>query len=192
MMLSLRFLIPGLCLILVPLVSVAQKTSKDGTATPKTVESIDVKLEFTYNNFEFPIRIYQILDSSKIKSAKVNVSRDRKDLPFGTEYTGRSVKVRKGGVQSVAIAIENTTEKAVFFFAAPHDTVPSENSLGNKFSCFCYGQVYRVPPKSTFYRIATIQTIENSLGNEVIFRHKIVGISPEKLLQMKEAGVHQN
>lgn len=170
----------------------AAKTNEEAkTRPPEQADSIAVKLEFTYNNFLLPVRVFELNDQ-KGTTGRWRVVKNKKALPFGSELTGKPIRIRKGVTRSVVISVENTTDKDLYFYASPHDTVPSENSLGNKFFCFCYGHVYKVPAKATWYRIAQLNIEKNSFGNEIAFKHRVIGISPEKVKQylenMKQSG----
>lgn len=161
----------------------AGKLKDDGKILPpEQAQTIDVKLEFVYNNFLLPVRVFEF-NEQKGQTGRWKVVKDKKSLPFGSELTGKPIKIRKGVSRNVVISVENTTDKDLYFYASPHDTIPSENSLGNKFFCFCYGHVYKVPAKATWYRVAQLNIEKNSFGNEISFKHRVIGISPEKVKQ---------
>lgn len=155
------------------------------TRPPVIADAIDIKLDFTYSNFTLPVRVFEF-NSPDCPTGRWQILRNRKLLPFGSEISSKPVKIRKGSQKCIAYSVENKSDKDIYFYVAPHETIPSENSLGNKLFCICNGRVYRVPPNSTWIRVGQLNIEKNSFGNELTFRHRIIGLTPEKLKQSIE------
>ncbi|MFP5519246.1 MAG: hypothetical protein ACLGGX_05040 [Bdellovibrionia bacterium] len=158
--------------------SAAEDVDEKKLKEPETAETIDVVLEFTYSNFPLTIKAYEFNKGKRGVAGRWRVTSDLASLPLGSEITGKPYKIKKGVDRLFMMVVENNTDQDHYFYAAPHDTNPSENSIGNKLFCLCYGHVFKVPAKSYWSRVGQLSIHSHSLGSKITFQHRVIGISP--------------
>lgn len=157
--------------------------SEEKTVPGVAKATLTFNLKFTYNNFPFKIRIFDALDPRKLVSGKFHNVKDLAGAPIGNEYKNGEIQVARGDSRKFVLVIENTEDKPLHFYVAPHSTDPMQSALNHKFFCLCTGQIYFVKPKSVWYKVVTMN-VEDTADIETITQvHKVIGVDP---LRMKK------
>lgn len=156
----------------------------------KVVPGISAKMltfdfRFTYEKFPLKLRIFDLTKHGLPNNFYSN-AKDLKDVPAGNEYKDFKVKVAKGDSQKFLFVVENSNDKPFYFFMSPHATEPARNALGHRAFCGCNGTIYFVRPKSTWYRVVTIETESAADVMTTVLNHKVVGVDPLKISEVQE------
>lgn len=135
------------------------------------------KLEFDKpRNVKIDLSLYELnrLSFEKVIGTHGDLLDDRQ-LDGGKKIKDFKVTLKTGDVKILGLVVENLTDKELDFFVSPHEANPTEYSLDFKFNCLCYSHVYKVKPKSRWYRIMRIaMSEEGTEAKTIILKHQIV------------------
>ncbi|TGL87134.1 hypothetical protein EHQ68_11275 [Leptospira congkakensis] len=113
--------------------------------------------------------------------------KEGKRAPFGDLIPESLLILKPGSKKQFLLVMKNPTDRAVYFFAAPHSAMPAEHSFGFKFKCLCVNHAFTVPPKETWYRVVEIRLAPDFLGDQLTLTHNLIGISRERMLQFEKS-----
>lgn len=141
---------------------------------------VKVGVQFQYHNFPLKIKLYRLpkeaaFDVSDTKDVPLNSA-----LPFKEEITG-DFQMPQRRLMPYAIAIENRSNKPVFFYANFHNMNPPENSLGVKLLCLCNSHIYQIKANTVWYRIIQLYFSPGFTGSAIQISHEIFGLTPEEI-----------
>jgi hypothetical protein len=136
-----------------------------------------IKLEFnTPRDLKIKLSLYELnrLKFEKVVGTHGDLQDDRQ-LDDAKLIKNFSIAIKEGDVKIMALVAENLTDKELEFFVSPHEANPSEYSLDFKFNCLCYSHIYKVKPKSRWYRILRLSLNEDGISaKNITLRHQFV------------------
>ena len=159
--------------------------SFNGIAETRDSSVASVKILWDYKDFPPEMKIYEV--KGKQQLWKTEAVKDDKLLPFEKEIEGGTFSLKPGQVKRFALGYKNTTDKTIYFFAAPHVAEPPENSLGFKFKCLCVNHAYQLKPGETWYRIVEFRLSKVFSEKQLAVRHTLIGINQEKAESINSA-----
>ena len=145
--------------------------------TEAKLSVMQVQLNWTYKNFPEKIKVYNVTPSKSAFISETATVETLGEAPVTNEVQG-PVEVKKGQSKTLVLVIENKSNKDIYFFAVPHEVHPAPASAGHFFECLCVGKVYKITPKSVWYRVVRIN-INSSFQDIQNFdiEHQIVGLT---------------
>ncbi|MBC7420965.1 MAG: hypothetical protein H7328_09580 [Bdellovibrio sp.] len=162
-----------------------------GAKAPLAVKSVpvsDVKITWKYENFPLKIQIADIKEDKKLFISETRAFQKKEDSIITKVWPDATVAAKHKDSTPFALVIENPSSEDYYFFAVPHELNPHHASAGHYFECLCNGRVFKVPAKSTWYRIVRLN-LNDSFQNLKTFEinHQIIGLQKnEVLLNYKE------
>jgi hypothetical protein len=139
---------------------------------------VQVKILWDYKDLPVGMKIYELKGKPPLWTT--DSVKDEHQLPFGKEIEDSTFLLKPGLAKRFALGYKNTTDKPIYFFAAPHAAEPPENSLGFKFKCLCINHAYHLEPGETWYRIVEFKLSKVFSANQIALKHTLISISPEK------------
>lgn len=149
-----------------------------GSAESGDSSKVRVKILWDYKDIPEGMKIYEV--KGKTQLWKTEAVSDEKILPFEKQIEDSTLSLRPGQAKKFALGYKNTTDKPIYFFAAPHSAEPPENSLGFKFKCLCVNHAYHLKPGETWYRIVEFRLSKVFSDKQLAVKHVLIGISQEK------------
>lgn len=144
---------------------------------------VQVHLNWTYKSFTEKVKVYNVTPMKAAfisETANVQKLAEAPVLNEVKEY----FEVTKGSSKSVVLVIENSGDKDIYFFAVPHEVHPAPASAGHFFECLCVGKVFKIAPKSVWYRIVRVNL--NSSFQDILkfdIEHQIVGLTEAEFMK---------
>lgn len=137
-----------------------------------------VNIAWRYKNFASTTAIYEMKGEPHLWETKsvANLAA----APVTGPIAGSSFELMPGHKKRFALVVQNTTDKPLYFFAAPHTVQPEEDALGFKFKCLCINRAYTIGPKETWYRIVEFRLSEDFIGTELTITHTLIGIDENR------------
>jgi hypothetical protein len=145
----------------------------------------EIKIDWEYKGIPPGMKIYDL--KSPVKLWTTESVKDESKLPFAKEIPDSTFKLEPGKVKRFALGYKNTTDKTLYFFAAPHSVEPPENSLGFKFKCLCVNHAYQVAPGETWYRIVEYKLSRVYGQNKMTVKHNLIGIDSKQATSINSA-----
>lgn len=152
---------------------------------PANKVKLDVKWEYTSLPLEMEIR--EPSGAQSLTLWTTGTVQEGKRAPFGDPIPGAQIVLKPGSKKQFLLVMKNSTEKPVYFFAAPHSAMPVEHSFGFKFKCLCVNHAFSIPPNETWYRVVEIRLAPDFLGDTLVLTHNLIGISRERMLQFEQS-----
>ncbi len=140
--------------------------------------TVKINVNWQYKEFVGPVSIYETRGQPPLWETK-SVA-DLSAAPVSKPMVDSSFRLALGQRKRFALVVQNTTDKPIFFFAAPHKVYPEEDALGFKFKCLCINHAFTVGPGETWYRIVEFRLSKEFVGDELSITHTIIGISSER------------
>jgi hypothetical protein len=138
-------------------------------------------LKWRYKKFPANIRLFEVSNSTVPRlNVTLNDNNWEKNLPIVREITDGKVTLEGASFKMLAMVVENTSDKPLYFYAAPHSIEPAQGSLGVKFYCLCFGDIFRIRPKTTWYRLVQVRVFPSNRTPEITMVHEILGIDEAK------------
>jgi hypothetical protein len=143
----------------------------------------DVKITWKYENFPLKIKIADIKEDKKHFISETKTFQSEQDSIITKVWPDDTVSAKHKDSTPFALTIENTSSEDYYFFAVPHELNPHHASAGHYFECLCNGRVFKVPAKSTWYRIVRLN-LNESFQNIKKFEinHQIVGLKKSEVM----------
>lgn len=140
--------------------------------------AVKVNIEWNYKDFTDPVIIHEVKGQPPLwhTDSVTNLA----TAPISEPIAGSSFLLEPGQKKRFALVVKNTTDKPLYFFAAPHMAHPEEASLGFKFKCLCINHAYTIGPKETWYRIVEFRMSPNFVGDELTITHTVIGIDKKR------------
>lgn len=138
------------------------------------------RIDWLYQNFPAKISMYHLQNPRNARVGGMGRIKSKSNTIFANRISGSDVFVPEGDTLKFAIAVENTTNKKIYFNVVPHEITPEEFSLGTKFLCACFGHIYSVGPGQIWYRIVSLTNSTTKLGRNFTIRHKVIGLDADK------------
>jgi hypothetical protein len=147
-----------------------------------------VHIAWTYEKFPLKIKIADILTDKKKFISETKSFQKKADSIITKIWEDSTVTALRDGSTPFALVIENTADTDYYFFAVPHELNPHHASAGHYFECLCNGRVFKVPAKSTWYRIVRLNLNKSFQKiDKFEISHQIVGLEKnEVMLNYKE------
>ncbi len=140
--------------------------------------SIKVNIQWLYKDFPGRVTLHEVTGSPGLWETR-SVA-DIASAPIGKAIDRASFDLAPGQWKRFAMVVQNTGDKPVYFFAAPHTVHPEEAALGFKFKCLCVNRAYTIGPKETWYRILELRLSRDFAGSELTLTHTLVGIDKKR------------
>lgn len=138
------------------------------------------KLNWQYKNFPARVSLYYLSNPINAKIGAMGRMRSVTNPLFANKLPTSDVFVPDGDVLKLAMVVENTTDKKLYFNVVPHDVIPEEFSLGTKFVCACFGHIYSVAPGYVWYRIVSLSNLTPKMARNFTIQHKVLGVDVDK------------
>lgn len=145
----------------------------------------EVDVSFKAKDFPLAVKLYEPNAEKSKKISETKVIDNKSSLPVTTEIHG-AFKILAGESKSLVMVIENTTNKDMYFFVAPHTMHPDHASAGFYFECLCNHSVYKLPAGKTWYRVLRLNLIKDSHAKTFKVEHQIIGLA-ENVVKEKYA-----
>jgi hypothetical protein len=171
----------------------APDTIKPGQEkVPEKLDTVSYELEFrNAPGFAGKIRVFEINPKDyRTRVGRTGIVPKKSMLPVTTEVLPSGEKFTVSGIRhtprQLALVIENPTSKPWYFYTVPHTIDPIEDSFGFKFQCFCNGDLYLVRPKSWWFRIVQLDSLEGSDFARLRTAHTLYPMSEREFLQKRK------
>lgn len=99
-----------------------------------------------------------------------------KDANIGKKIDNNTITVEPNRRYKFALVANNPTDKTLYFFAAPHTTVPEELSFGLRFKCLCVNHAFKIEPKKSWFRIVELRLDPSYKAKKMKINHTIIGV----------------
>lgn len=140
--------------------------------------AVKVNIQWEYKKFSDTVAIYEVKGAPRLWETRSVPS--LKAAPVGELIEGSVFSIQPGQKKRFALVVKNTSDKPIYFFAAPHVVHPVEHSLGFKFKCLCINHAYTINPKETWYRIVEFRLANEFEGDALSVLHSIIGIDQKR------------
>lgn len=140
-----------------------------------------VRWTFTYvNSFPGQIRIFEVPDDYKWEVGEMFAFPNSKILPF-TKLAPELIPVEPRNRKTLALVIENPTDKPWYFFANFHKMYPAQQAFGANLVCLCTNHIFEVKARSHWVRIVQVKTYDSFQKKILELRHEIVGLTADEM-----------
>lgn len=150
-------------------------------ATPATID-----IKWVYKNID-GIKIELHEADYKAKVWKTGNVKTLEKSVVGNKIDGNSIKIETNERRKFALVVHNDTNKAKYFFAAPHAMNPEELSFGLKFKCLCVNHAFKVKPGGYWYRVVELKVGPEFEAKKMTISHTIIGMEPAKAEQFNKS-----
>ena len=148
------------------------------TLTADAAESTKVSINRQYKDTAARIELYEPKDRPRLWETKSVKSPG--ELPIAGKIEGATFELEPGEKKRFVLVVRNDSDKPLYFFAAPHQALPVEHTLGFKFKCLCVNHAFIVPPREIWYRVVELQLSEGFVGDTLAITHTIIGIDEKR------------
>lgn len=143
-------------------------------------DEVRAQIKWKYKNFPAEMKTYEVAEGQKPRMWTTKTVTSIKDAPVGSQISGSSLILDKGSQKRFILVAHNTTDKPIYFFAAPHGVEPVENALGFKFKCLCINFAYEIGPGEVWYRVVILKVSPDFYGDAMTLTHNLVGIDQKR------------
>ena len=140
---------------------------------------VTVRILWDYQNVTGEMKIFEP-DSRPLTLWQMGNTFKKEELPISQEITASTLKLMPGMKKQFILVFQNTTDKPIRFFAAPHQATPLENSFGFKFHCLCINHIYDVKPGEYWYRVVEFHLAKEFVGDHLDIKHVLVGVDDSR------------
>lgn len=148
------------------------------TSSDAAVTTVTVHIQWEYKDFPAQAAIYGVKENARLWETRAVGT--EKEAPVTEEVKDSTFQISPGEVKRFAMMVRNSGGKPLYFFAAPHQTAPPEDSLGSKIKCLCIGRAYTAGPGQVWYRVLEFRLARNYVGRELTIIHSIIGIDENR------------
>lgn len=138
-------------------------------------DDAQIAIKFENKNLIPKMELYEVREDTLDTVARTKVVHDFKQLPLGKKIN-ETIKITPGKARTFALVMSNTTDKNVYFFATPHIPHPPDASIGYFFECLCNNHVYKITPKSVWYRVVRLEINKSFSPKKSEITHTLVGV----------------
>lgn len=148
------------------------------SSSEAAINPVTVHIQWEYKDFDAPVAIYDVQESARLWETRS--VRTLKESPVTGALKDATFVIAPGEVKRFVMVIQNKSDKPIYFFAAPHQTAPVEDSLGSKIKCLCIGRSYKAGPNKVWYRVLEFRLARNYVGKDLTITHSIIGIDENR------------
>ena len=141
---------------------------------------LDVQISWEYHELPGTMEIYEIRPGTRPKLWETAAVADLGGAPVGPKIKDSKLTSTAGSIERFVLVLKNTTDKTLYFFAAPHQVTPAHHSLGFKFKCLCINHAYTVAPGETWYRVVELRLDKNIEADSLDIKHMLIGIDSQR------------
>ena len=157
--------------------------------TAHAAASTKVSINWEYKDSAAKIESYEAKDRPRLWETRSVKSMS--ELPVAGKMQEAALTLAPGEKKRFVLVVRNDSDKPLYFFAAPHQALPLEHTLGFKFKCLCVNHAFIVGPKETWYRVVELQMSEGFVGDALAITHAIIGIDGKRAKEFSHpAGMH--
>ena len=156
----------------------AQARGKPGGSQP-----ITVRLSWDYHNLDARMEVYEVADGAGMWLWEMGAVKDIDELGIG-KHTKNNLPLRPDNIKLLVLVLRNPGNQPLYFFAAPHQANPPSLGIGFRFQCLCVNHLYKVPPRSVWYRVVGLTMYRSFPGGAFELRHVLVGVPPDRAAEM--------
>lgn len=138
---------------------------------------IQVQLEWEYQNLKGTMQLYEPHPNKQLALWKTASVKKKNQLPVGKKIVGQFLEMKPGEKKRMVLVLENNTDQAQHFFAAPHSMTPPQYSLGIKFKCLCINHAFKIPPHEMWYRVVELRMDRKKSAKPIAIKHVLIGIN---------------
>ncbi len=146
--------------------------------TAHAAASTKVSIDWLYKDTAAKIELYEPKDRPRLWETRSVKSMS--ELPVAGKIQDAAFKLAPGEKKRFVLVVRNDSDKPLYFFAAPHQALPVEHTLGFKFKCLCVNHAFIVPPREIWYRVVELQMSEGFVGDTLAITHTIIGIDEKR------------
>lgn len=139
---------------------------------------VKIDIQWEYKNFTLPMALYEVKGNARLWDTKSVPSIN--DAPIGERIQNPALMIAPGQNKRFVLVVQNTGDKPLYFFAAPHVVQPAEEALGFKFKCLCVNRAYKVGAHETWYRVVEFRLSDEFAGSGLTVMHSIIGIDEKR------------
>lgn len=150
-----------------------------------TAHAAFVEVKWEYENFPLKIELHEPEPGTKFSISKTGFLANegaKETKPFGERWKKNSFDLTPGDSRPFVLVIKNESDKDKYFFATPHVVHPEHSALGYHFECLCNHNIFKVPAKSTWYRVVRLQIWKEYKAKKLGLIHTIVGVPEQDAL----------
>lgn len=136
---------------------------------------INIQISWDYKKIPAEMKIFE-LGTKPVNLWQMGTGKTLQELPISSEINQSTLILMPGMKKTFALVYHNTTDKPLRFFAAPHQAMPVEHSLGFKFHCLCINHIYDVPPGEYWYRVVEFHLAKEFVGGNFNVTHTLVPV----------------
>jgi hypothetical protein len=158
-----------LCLLAIP-----------ASAAGAPAKAARISIQWEYHGFPLHVILYEPKGVAPLWETRSVASLAQ--APVGASIQDPVLMIAPGQARRFVLVVQNTTDRKLYFFAAPHVVQPPEQAVGFKFKCLCVNRVYTVGPHETWYRVVEFHVSSGFAWDGLTVTHVITGID-EKTAQ---------
>lgn len=150
----------------------------------QALAGVKVNIGWEYRGVESPIELFEVKGRPHLWETKSVKSSET--APIGTRIGTSAFEMSPQEVRRFVLVMKNNSDKPIYFFAAPHQVLPPEYSLGFKFKCLCVNHAYTVGPHETWYRVVELRLSDGFVGDKMSITHTIIGIDAKRAKEFSQ------
>ncbi|TGN19986.1 LIC11469 family lipoprotein adhesin Lsa20 [Leptospira idonii] len=162
-------------------------TVADVPSSPNKSNVVEIQIKWEYSQIPLRMDIREPSGSQSLTLWATGTVAKGRPAPFSVSIPDSKIFLKPGSKKQFLLVMENPSDKAVHFFAAPHHAHPVEHSFGFKFKCLCVNHAFSIPAGETWYRVVEIRLSPDFLGDKLILTHNLIGITKERVAEFEKA-----
>jgi hypothetical protein len=131
-------------------------------------------IQWEYHSFPLRMELYEPKGVAPLWDTRSVASLAQ--APVGARVLNPVMMIAPGQARRFVLVARNTTDRKLYFFAAPHVVQPPEQAVGFKFKCLCVNRVYTVGPHETWYRVVEFRVSPGFAWDGLTVTHVITGV----------------
>jgi hypothetical protein len=136
----------------------------------------EVHLNWRYKGVPAELQVFQQKAGSKALLWDMGEADKLELAPVGALLNEGRFDAAPGSRKRLVLIYHNTTKSELQFFAAPHQMLPAESSLGFKFKCLCVNHVYKVAPGKWWWRVVELRVDESADAKTLEIVHDVIKV----------------
>jgi hypothetical protein len=143
---------------------------------------LKIGLAFEYRNTDLQLQLLEVGEFPGTVSDTGTFAEGKS--PFGKPLPPELL-MKRGQHKVFAMTVKNSSSQEKFFFANVHYMTPGEAGIGIILKCLCINQIFRIPPRSLWYRIGEVTINHLFRYQQVSIKHTLIGVTPDEIKKQR-------